>query len=58
MGHYHTQRAEGQDESCWSRIRSAIKLTESIGPSLEAIETISGQAVAARRRKHAKGDES
>jgi hypothetical protein len=52
IGHYHSSARR----DCWARIDDAIKLTEEIGPTLESMETISGQAVAARRRKHHGGE--
>lgn len=44
VGHYH-------DQGCFERVHDAIRLVESLGPSLESIPTISNQALAARRRK-------
>lgn len=47
VGHYH-------DEGCWQRISDGIYLVEEFGANIENIPTISGQAVAARRRRHRK----
>jgi hypothetical protein len=51
--HYHS----GEADSCYRKVMDALDLTEDAGPSLETIPTISGQAVAARRRKHHKPDD-
>lgn len=51
IGDYHR-------EECWPRVLDAIRLAEAAGPSLESVPTISGQAVAARRRKHRRGEEA
>jgi hypothetical protein len=49
--HYHA----GEAGSCYRKAYDALLLAEEWGPTLETIPTISGQAVAARRRKHRKG---
>lgn len=46
--HYHA----GAVDSCYRKVVDALLLAEDVGPTLETIPTISGQAVAARRRKH------
>lgn len=49
IGHYH------DTEECFGHIRDAIHSAEQpLVRSLESIPTISGQGVAARRRKHRK----
>lgn len=58
FGHYHSRPPAHGEPSCWRRIVDAIELTESLGPTLETIETATGQAIAAKRRKHRKPDES
>lgn len=56
-GHYHTQPCEDEDgPACWWKVKDAVRLVEQCGPSLEQIPTISAQAVAARRRKHIRGE--
>jgi hypothetical protein len=42
----------GTVDSCYRKVADALNLVEDAAPSLEAIPTISSQAVAARRRKH------
>ena len=54
-GHYHT-RPLGDGESCLERVENAFWLAHATGPSLERIPVISGQAVAARRRRHKRGE--
>jgi hypothetical protein len=56
-GHYHSARRGDDGHSCFWRMEEAIFLAQDAGGSLERIPTISGQAVAARRRKHRR-DES
>jgi hypothetical protein len=50
--HYHA----GSPDSCYRKAYDGLLLAEDAGPTLETIPTISGQAVAARRRKHRKGE--
>ena len=50
--HYHA----GEVGSCYRKVYDAVVLSEEWGPTLETIPTITGQAVAARRRKHTKPD--
>lgn len=54
LAHLHTQPVEGSDDedSCEQKVTEAMLLAISFGPSLESIPTLSGQAVAARRRRH------
>ena len=52
FGEYHTAPNKRGEHGCYWRIKDAMNLAEGVGPSLEHIPTISGQAVAARRRKH------
>lgn len=47
IGHYH-----GVD--CWPGMLNRIRLVHEFALGLGQVETISGQAVAARRRKHTK----
>lgn len=58
FGHYHSRPLTHGEPSCWARIVDAVELVESLGPTLETIETATGQAIAAKRRKHHKPDES
>lgn len=57
MGNYHTEPRDS-GKACYWRIKDSIDLTEELGAALEAIPTISAQAVAARRRKHHKIEEN
>jgi hypothetical protein len=50
----HTYHA-GSAGSCYRKAYDALLLAEDFGPTLETIPTITGQAVAARRRKHHRG---
>lgn len=52
--HYHTGRPDTDEPDCYWRVNNAVKLTQEMGPTLETIETISNQQLAARRRKHRK----
>jgi hypothetical protein len=54
LGHYHS----GYSKDCLNAVREAVKLVESVGKGIEGIPTISGQAVAARRRKHTMPEEA
>jgi hypothetical protein len=58
FGHFHTGHGTADDGgSCFDRITAAVDLAMSWGPTLESIDTLTGQAVAARRRKHTRPDE-
>lgn len=50
LGHYH-------QHGCWEQIRDRVYMVHEHAQALESIPTISGQAVAARRRKHTRTDE-
>jgi hypothetical protein len=54
-GHYHTGDTPDGYGYCWDRVADAIDLV-SVGGSLERIPTLTGQQLAARRRKHTRGD--
>lgn len=46
FGHYH--------DDCWAAVSDQLRLVHEMGQAIANIPTISGQAVAARRRKHTK----
>lgn len=56
-GHFHAGKPDSDRPDCWWRINDAVELAKDAGPTLETIPTISNHQVAARRRKHTKGDE-
>jgi hypothetical protein len=51
VGHYH-------ELGCWPQMLDAIGMLHELHQVTEQVPTISAQAVAARRRKHHKPDES
>jgi hypothetical protein len=55
FGHYHTGDTPDGYGFCWNRVYEAAELV-SVGGELERIPVLTGQQVAARRRKHRGGD--
>lgn len=52
LGHFCTEARDDGRLPCFWMVKDAVEFVQDTGPSLERIPTISGQAVAARRRKH------
>jgi hypothetical protein len=46
IGHYHGNR------DCYDRVRDGIDLVQEYAGAIEAIPVATGQAIAAKRRKH------
>src|SRR5436190_6495437 len=57
FGHFHTEPVLSDGSSCEEKMLDAMWLARSFGPTLETIETKSGQWVGRQRRKHTKPDE-
>ncbi len=51
LGHFHTEAQEWKEPSCYQRVREAMDLAMSWGPTLENIETATPQWVGAQRRR-------
>ena len=56
FGHFHTDARLEDGESCEGKMLAAMWLAREWGPTLETINTLTGQAAAARRRQHTKPD--